>query len=142
MFSVDITVRTRYFEAVAGAWTGGLCQDLVTEFTNDALTYATLATPVRTGRLRAANAAVVDAPTPFRCEGALVNPTSYALDVHQGTPPHRIEPVNARALRFEIGGEVVFSAYVNHPGTRPRPFLAEGAIESAAQHNFIYTPAT
>jgi hypothetical protein len=140
MFTATITVDTRYDRATAGAWVGDLCQGLVTDFVNDGITYATLRTPVRTGRLRAANTAEVDTPSPFRCEGRMVNPTAYALDVHQGTPPHRIEPRTATVLRFEVGGETVFTPYVNHPGTRPRPFLAEGAAESAAQHNFIYTP--
>jgi hypothetical protein len=140
MPTIGITVDTRYDRGRAGVWVGDLCQELVTDFTNDGITYATLATPVRTGRLRAANTADVGTPEPFRCEGRMVNATAYALDVHQGTGPHRIEPRNATVLRFEVGGETVFSAYVNHPGTRPRPFLAEGAIASAAQHNFIYTP--
>lgn len=140
MFTVGITVATDYNRAAAGPWVGDLCQQLVTDFVNDGITYATLRTPVRTGRLRASNTGEVDTPTAFRCEGRMVNPTSYAMDVHQGTPPHRIEPRNATVLRFEVGGETVFAAYVNHPGTAPRPFLAEGAMESAAQHNFIYTP--
>jgi hypothetical protein len=140
MFTMTITVDTHYDRAAAGPWVGGLCQELVTDFVNDGITYATLRTPVRTGRLRAGNTGEVSTPEPFRCEGRMVNATAYALDVHQGTPPHRIEPRNASVLRFEVGGETVFSAYVNHPGTAPRPFLAEGAAESAAQHNFIYTP--
>lgn len=140
MPTIRLTVDTRYNESQAGAYVGDLCNGLVTEFVNDGTTYATLRTPVRTGRLRAGNTGEVDGATAFRCEGRMVNATAYALDVHQGTPPHRIEPVRAQALRFEVAGEVVFAAYVNHPGTRARPFLAEGAIESAAQHNFIYTP--
>lgn len=140
MFTINVTVETEYDQSKAGVWVGDLCQGLVTEFVNDGITYATLRTPVRTGRLRAGNTAEVDGPTAFHCEGRMVNATDYALDVHQGTPPHRIEPVRAQALRFEVDGEVVFAAYVNHPGTRARPFLAEGAIESAAQHNFTYTP--
>lgn len=140
MFTAKLTVDTRYDRARAGPWVGDLCQGLVADFVNDGITYATLRTPVRTGRLRAANTGDVGTPEAFRCEGTMSNPTAYALDVHQGTPPHRIEPRNATVLRFEVGGETVFSAYVNHPGTAPRPFLAEGAIESAAQHNFIYTP--
>jgi hypothetical protein len=140
MFTINVTADMEYHEAKAGVWVGGICQELVTEFVNDGTTYATLRTPVRTGRLRAGNTGEVEAPTAFHCEGRMVNATAYAIDVHQGTPPHRIEPVRAQALRFEVAGEVVFAAYVNHPGTRARPFLAEGAIESAAQHNFTYTP--
>ena len=44
----------------------------------------------------------------------------YVLD---GTRSHIIRPRRARALRFEVEGCVVFSAYARHPGTRPNPFL-------------------
>lgn len=137
---IGASVHTRYHRAAAGQLAGDTCQRLVSEFVNDGTTYATLRTPVRTGRLRAANQGEVDAPAPFRCEGRMVNRTAYALDVHNGTGPHRIEPRRASVLRFEAGGEIVFAAYVNHPGTAPRPFLAEGAAAAAAEHNFTFTP--
>lgn len=44
----------------------------------------------------------------------------FVLD---GTRPHLIRPRRAKALRFEVGGDVVFSKLVRHPGTRPNPFL-------------------
>ena len=47
----------------------------------------------------------------------IVSGVDYALAVWEGTQPHRIEPVNAQALRFEIAGEVIFAKWVDHPGT-------------------------
>jgi hypothetical protein len=43
------------------------------------------------------------------------------LDIIEFGSHHRkpIVPVNAKALRFEVGGKVVFSKNVDHPGTRP-----------------------
>lgn len=140
MITVDVRVTTRYDAGAARSLAGGVCQTLVTEFVNDGTTYATLRTPVDTGRLRANNQGEVDAPGDFACEGRMVNPVEYALPVHQGTPPHVIRPRNAQALRFEAGGEVVFATVVNHPGTAARPFLAEGAARAAAEHNFIFRP--
>lgn len=44
--------------------------------------------------------------------------------VINGTRPHPIRPrPPKRALRFTIGGRIVFAAAVNHPGTKPNDFL-------------------
>ncbi|WP_326768677.1 hypothetical protein OG978_32805 [Streptomyces sp. NBC_01591] len=54
--------------------------------------------------------------------------TRYVLD---GTRPHIIRPRRAQALRFQVGGRVVFAAYARHPGTRPNNFLARALREGA-----------
>lgn len=46
----------------------------------------------------------------------------YGWFVREGTAPHIIRPRKARALRFEIEGEVVFAMIVHHPGTKPNPY--------------------
>lgn len=136
------SVTARYDQAAAAALAGDTCQALVTDFVNDGVSYATLRTPVDTGRLRASNRGEVDAPGAWSCEGRMVNPVAYALPVHEGTPPRVIRPRRAQALRFEAGGEIVFAASVRHPGTRGRPFLAEGAAAAAAEHNFVFRTTT
>jgi hypothetical protein len=40
-----------------------------------------------------------------------------------GTGPFDIVPKNAKALRFESGGEVVFAKIVHHPGVPSKPFM-------------------
>lgn len=52
--------------------------------------------------------------------------------VVDGTDPHPIDPVNASVLRFTSGGQVVFAAHVDHPGTQPNNFVLE-AIKSVCQ---------
>ena len=61
-----------------------------------------------------------------------ISMVDYAIYVEFGTPPHIIEPRNAKALRFNVsgigprGGDVtntVFAKIVHHPGTRPQPFI-------------------
>lgn len=53
--------------------------------------------------------------------------TQYVI---YGTRPHIIRPRRARALRFEVGGRVVYAAYARHPGTRPNDFLGRALREA------------
>lgn len=48
---------------------------------------------------------------------------------HEGTRPHEIVPKNGRFLVFYWPkvGRVVFLRRVQHPGTRPNPFLVDAA---------------
>jgi hypothetical protein len=48
----------------------------------------------------------------------------YGYFVHEGTRPHTIIPKQAKALRFVVGGRIVYATKVNHPGTAPNPYLA------------------
>lgn len=51
----------------------------------------------------------------------------YADFHHDGTKPHVILPKRGRFLVFEKGGKTIFARKVNHPGTKPNPFLVEAA---------------
>ena len=69
--------------------------------------------PVRTGRMRE-SVYVEQHASGFKVGiGA-----PYAVFVEYGTAPHMIYPVHAKALRFEVGGEIVFAKSVFHPGTQ------------------------
>lgn len=52
-----------------------------------------------------------------------------------GTVPHVIRARNAKALRFQMGGQTVFVRSVNHPGTKPDPYL-DRAAEAAGEDLF------
>lgn len=79
----------------------------------------------------------------------------YAKYVVYGTRPHKIEPVNKQVLKFSVdkfirqrdkmgrftkkldtirNGTDVYSAYVNHPGSKPHDFLTKAFN---AKHSFI-----
>ena len=60
-------------------------------------------------------------------EGEVSVGAPYAVFVASGTQPHIIRPVRARALRFEVGSEVVFAMRVQHPGTKANPFVKRAA---------------
>lgn len=53
--------------------------------------------------------------------GKGINYTGYE---HDGTPPHVIRARRKKALRFQVGGQVVFRKQVQHPGTTGTFFLA------------------
>ena len=63
---------------------------------------------------------------------ARVSVAGAAKFLEGGTRPHVIRAKNTQALRFMVQGVVVFRRSVNHPGTKPRPFVAE-ARERAVQ---------
>lgn len=136
----QVRIEYTYFRGNAQALAENVCESLVTEYGNDALTYITIFTPVRTGRLRAGNQFNMESAPAFQAAGRLVNDTDYALAVQNGTPPHVIRPQSPDGvLRFETGGQVVYATHVNHPGTRPQPFMSQGARQAALEHDFIYT---
>lgn len=136
----QVNIAYTYYRGNAQALAEDVCTELVTDMGNDALTYATIATPVRTGRLRAGNQLIVEGASNWTAVARLVNDTDYAWPVMKGTPPHVITPRKpGGVLRFETGGQVVYATHVNHPGTRPQPFMAEGARQAALEHDFIYT---
>lgn len=57
---------------------------------------------------------------------AFVAEQPLAKFIIEGTAPHRIEPVTAKALRFfNSSGDVVFAKSVQHPGTKPNDFVGE-----------------
>jgi hypothetical protein len=64
-------------------------------------------------------------------EGSVVVDAPYVLPVHDGARPHVIRPWRAGALAFTMGGRLVITQTVNHPGNRPNPFL-EFALELRA----------
>lgn len=49
--------------------------------------------------------------------------TTYLRWHHFGAAPHIIRPRRAKALRFSVGGRIVFAAKVSHPGNSGSYFL-------------------
>ena len=87
---------------------------------------------VRTDRLRRSISRSDGGDTRSRFESTPLTSFSYVgTNVSYGTmwelygmPAYDIVPVKAKALRFEIGGEVFFRKRVHHPAQAARPFLA------------------
>ncbi|AVO21722.1 tail assembly chaperone [Mycobacterium phage GodPhather] len=90
--------------------------------------------PVRTGHLGRSIGEGHVRPTGLRTvSGSVHAMADYALYVHEGTggPSRRIYPRRAKALRFNIGGRVLYRAWVR--GVRARPFLRNAALRIATQ---------
>lgn len=77
------------------------------------------ASPVDTGELQARTRAGDAHGAGNVIEFDLTADTDYAEIVAKGSRPHIIRPRSARALRFNVGGRVIYARVVHHPGTRP-----------------------
>lgn len=79
--------------------------------------------PVRTGNLRRS----IHLGRVSQTEAVTIASARYATAVELGTRPHVIVPRKRKTLRFKSGSGVVFAKRVQHPGTRPQPFMLPGA---------------
>ena len=95
--------------------------------------------PVDTGRLRASIRGQAQRTWTLRPQFVVGSDVEYATYVNDGTRPHTIRPRNARALRFVVGGEVVYARVVHHPGTRAKPFLDRALREVTAGRGYRIT---
>jgi len=59
----------------------------------------------------------------------------HVLFLEEGTKPHVIAARRRKFLRFTVDGVVYFRRKVQHPGTKPRPFMREAA--DYAEHTLI-----
>lgn len=81
-----------------------------------------------TGLLRGSIAVVDSSLGAYRAQRRIIVGQHYGLFVEKGTDAHVIEAKRAKALRF---GDGRFAKRVNHPGSRPYPFL-EPAVRQYA----------
>lgn len=100
------------------------------------LNRAKILAPVDTGRLRASGKISYSSFLGFRPKATIVFDVDYARHVNDGTGPHIIRPRNAKALRFVVGGQVVYAKVVHHPGTRANPFLDRALREVVTGHGW------
>src|SRR5687768_15335342 len=92
--------------------------------------------PVDTGRLRASIRVERRSFFGLRQRWTVGSDVDYAPMVNDGTRPHIIRPRRAKALRFKVGGKVVYAKVVHHPGTRARPFLDRALRDVARSRGY------
>lgn len=94
---------------------GDIAQDIASDMRRGA--------PVDTGRLRGSiEADLVEPGMGFAATVKIWARTPYAVFVELGTRAHIIRAKNARVLANRRTGQV-FGPVVNHPGTKPNPFM-------------------
>lgn len=92
-----------------------------------------------TGRLRASIRIEARRTLTLRSVYTIGSDVEYAGFVNDGTRRHFIRPKNGQYLRFRgRGGGWVFAKIVDHPGTKPRPFLDDALKQVAAQRGYSF----
>jgi len=107
----------------------GIKDALASELARLAGEYAREKAPVRSGRLKRSISVRRTRCGYEVCMGGSEAP--YAGYVEYGTRPHLIRARRARALRFELDGDLVYVRYVRHPGTRPGLIMASAMAEAS-----------
>ena len=119
MIQIEVSTRGLELTVFGKEIAPQLAQKLLERLADVAYASAFFEAPWKSGRLAQS---IVKSVEPGRAEISATAP--YAAYVENGTRPHEIRPVNARALRFQVGaGDVVFTQLVRHPGTRANPFM-------------------
>lgn len=135
-----------YFESAAAKIESSVSAKL-SEVCQMIAEYARSIAPVKTGEYANSIHIEQDGPLQFR----LVASTPYAAVIEYGSVPHIITPgfsaaiikgqagalfarqkMKASVLRFEVGGEIVFAAYVLHPGTAPQMIIHRAKKDNLA----------
>lgn len=99
---------------------------------NDIVRDAKKQVGVRTGSLRASihMRHLANATGQYLWIGSKKN---YAYAHHEGTRPHEIRATKSPVLVFRSGTRVIKTPVVNHPGTRPNPYLTAAMRKNLAR---------
>jgi HK97 gp10 family phage protein len=128
MIELQVSTRGLQFEELAESLNKDLRRELVERLAEVAYSEAFYGAPWRTGKLARSIVTEIEDG-----EATIKVLAHYAVYVIKGTKPHKIIPINALCLAFKAAnGDLVFSKFVNHPGTKPNKFLEE-AVEKARQ---------
>ena len=135
MIEVKVSTSGLDFDAVSQILDKQTKQRLVKRLAEVAYSEAFYGAPWKTGKL--ARSIVLDINE--KGEAKLQALAPYAKFVVEGTRPHKIYPVRAKALVFKAkSGELVFTRLVRHPGTKPNPFLTRAVDKAREQVDDIW----
>jgi HK97 gp10 family phage protein len=128
VIAADLVDFLADLENAAGKEAEGLAQDVVEAMTLNVAYLAEKYAPTKTGEL----AQSIRSET-GSLEGRVWSDAPHAFFVEFGTwsynelapqsGTYEIKPINAKALRFDVGGQTVFAKSVQHPGIKAQPFM-------------------
>jgi phage gpG-like protein len=93
---------------------------------------AKLRAPVKTGDLRRRITHATE-HTDTKSTAKIGTNLEYAQAVEEGTNPHKIKRKDGKPLRIKINGKWVTVDEVNHPGSKPYPYLHPAIEENIAE---------
>lgn len=129
--------RVRLDRAALGRSIRGASRQELETAARQVMNRAKILAPVDTGRLRASIRIESRRLLTLRSVYTIGSDVSYAPMVHDGTRPHVIRPKSSGGvLRFRMGGRIVYAKYVNHPGTKARPFLDDALRQVAGGRGY------
>lgn len=116
-----------------------LAAPYIAETTRLALNRMRVTAPKDTGRMANSLKMTMRVRRTF-VAGRITASPKYTTYVELGTRAHVIRPKRKKALRFvSRRGQVVIVKKVNHPGTRPRPFMFRSLVEVGVPRGFKVT---
>jgi HK97 gp10 family phage protein len=93
---------------------------------------AKLRAPVKTGDLRRRITHTTE-HTDSKSTAKIGTNLEYAQAVEEGTNPHKIKRKDGKPLRIKIDGKWITVDEVNHPGSKPHPYLRPSIEENIAE---------
>lgn len=131
------TPRVKIDQGAADRAAAEIAYTEVVDVTRQLLNQSIIDTPVDLGQLRLGNQSTVER-IGLLTRGVVWNDVEYAWAVHDGLPAQVIRPKTAKALRFEINGEVIFARKVTLPARKGRPWLADAAKKVANRRGYVF----
>lgn len=61
--------------------------------------------------------------------GTTAPPALFIMLEFSGARPHLIRPKDKQALRFEVGGDIIWASEVNHPGFKAQPHFRPAVLD-------------
>ena len=132
VFSLDVSDLAKDLSTISELSPAQITENIFNDLGSQIVAKAQSNAPFKTGALKnsieyeaSANKLVIDVGVPY---GTFQEFGTGVRGEFSGTT-YDIRPKRAKFLRFVVGGKVVYTKHVRHPGIRAHPYLRPAAIE-------------